>query len=65
MSTNLHSGMLCAIQNGKVKAMSNQEQLDRIEAKIDQLNHVMVALLDVLDEGEEFDDGERDQTQPL
>ena len=45
--------------------MSNQEQLDRIEAKIDQLNHVMVALLDVLDEGEEFDDGERDQTQPL
>lgn len=65
MSTNLRSGMLSAIQNGKVKEMSNQEQLDRIEAKIDQLNHVMVALLEVLDEGEEFEDGERDQTQPL
>lgn len=45
--------------------MSDQEQLDRIEAKIDQLNHVMIALLDVLDTGEELDDGERDQTQPL
>ena len=65
MSTNLRSGMLSAMQNGKAKEMSNQEQLDRIEAKIDQLNHVMIALLDVLDAGEEFDDGERDQTQPL
>lgn len=64
----------CLVQRGqeavneiifKEKVITNQDQLDRIEAKIDQLNHLMVALLDVLDDGEEFDDGERDQTQPL
>lgn len=42
------------------------EQLDRIEKKIDALAQMLMVLMEALaEEDEGLGDGERDQTQPL